>query len=310
MNVTMRDLTASSTPALTALLLAAALASSAAAQVLLDEHQRLAFDRPESWAMKYFTAATTPTGFGVPRAVEPGALLVGLEGGWLPSLSEEERRVGFNGAKVEDINRSSVFARPRLLIGLPASLSLELGYVPPVELDGVEPNLISLALGRPVYESGRWRAGVRLTAQHGTLEGDITCPAAEAAAGRDPSRNPLNCLEPSNDELTSTAYGLELSAAIMPARSKFEPYATLAVNRMDLELQLDARWSVFVDRTLQTTDGTTWHATAGFQYEGWERSSLGVELFYSPLDVVRPPATGSRNDALFNVRTLFRYKIR
>ncbi len=292
------------------LLLAVALAPPTAAQVVLDDVQRLDFDRPESWAMKYLTAASTPTGFGPPTALEPGELRLGLEAGWLPSLSEAERRVGFNGSKVEDINRTSFVGRPRLAIGLPARLVLELGWVPPVEIDGVEPNLVSLTLGRPVYESRRWRLGLRFLAQHGTVEGDITCTAEEAAAGPDPEANPFLCREASTDELTTTLYGLELGGALRLAGSAFEPYAAVAYNRMDLEFQIDARWAIFIDRTLQKTDGSTWHSTAGVRYAGWSRSSLALELFYSPLDVVRPPSTGTQNDALFNVRTLFRYRIR
>lgn len=291
-------------------ILTASLATAADAQFVFDSVETIDFDRAEAWAMKYVTSAALQTGFGVPRALEPGSIELGFEAGWLPSLSEDERRVGFNGTKVEDINRSSIFARPRLLVGLPAKLSLELGYVPPIELDGVEPNLLSLALGRPIHESNRLRLGLRLTALQGTVEGDIVCSADEAAAGSDPALNPFLCEAPSEDELEISVYGLELSAALRIPGSSLEPYASLAYNEMDLEFQIDARWAGIIDRTLQRTDGDTWHATLGVQYSGWQRSSLAFELFYTPLDVVRPPATGSRTGELFNARVLYRFKIR
>lgn len=290
-------------------LLALTMSTAAEAQFVLDAVAELDFDAPESWAMKYVTSAALQTGLGVPKALEPGSFELGFEAAWLPSLSEEERRVGFNGTKVEDINRSSVFARPRALLGLPAKFSLELGWVPPVELDGVEPNLVSLALGRPLFETASWRFGLRLTALEGTVEGDITCSADEAAAGPDPTRNPFLCEAPSNDELDVSVLGLELSAAWRLGDS-FEPYLAVAYNEMDLEFQIDARWAGIVDRTLQKTDGDTWYATLGAEYSGWQRGTLAVELFYTPLDVVRPPATASQTDELFNARLLYRYAIR
>lgn len=291
-----------------ALLAAGITASGADAQPLLESVQNLDFDRPESWAMKYVASVSAPTGFGVPRALEPGSIEIGLEADWLPSLSAEERTVGFNGSKEEDINRSSFFVRPRVLIGLPAKLSLELGWVPPVELDGVEPNLLSISIGRPLYESRRWRVGLRLLGQEGTVDGDITCSAAEAAAGTDPVANPFFCQEPSNDELSLKTLAAEISAA--RRFGAFEPYLSYAVSEMDLEFQLDARWGGLVDRTLQKTDGSTWYATFGVLYDGWQRANLAVEAFYTPLDVIRPPLTDARTEELFNIRTVFRYGIR
>ncbi len=286
------------------------LSAGAHAQTVFDSVEELDFDAPESWAMKWVTSAALQTGFGVPEALESGTVDVGFEVGWLPSLSEAERRVGFNGTKVENINRSSVFARPRVLVGLPGKFSLEVAYVPPVELDGVEPNLLSLSIGRPIHESRRLRVGLRLTALQGTVEGDITCSADEAAAGPDPARNPFFCEAPSEDELDISSYGLELSAALALPGSNLEPYLAIAAHQMDLEFQIDARWAGIVDRTLQRTDGDTWHATLGVRTTGWARSQLSAELFYTPLDVVRPPSTTVQTDELFNVRVAYRFRVR
>ena len=89
----------------------------------------------------------------------------------------------------------------RATIGLPKKLSLTLGWAPPVEVGGVEPNLVTVALGRPFARAGAWRFGWRLYAQTGSVEGDFTCDADTAAAGNDSERNPFGCLEPSNESL-------------------------------------------------------------------------------------------------------------
>lgn len=286
-------------------------AAAAAAQTVLDLRQELDFDRPESWAMKYFGSVALPAGLGVPEGVEPGSVEIGLEVGWVPSLSEEERTVGFTGSKTEDLNRSPIFGRPWARIALPARLSLTLGLVPPIELDGVEPLFLSLALGRPLHEAERWRLGGRLFAQHGTIEGDLTCSATEAAAGADPIRNRFLCEEPSRDEMTLRTVGAELGVAWQPAATpRLEPRLALAVARHDLEFQVRARYSGIVDSSLLLTDGTTVALTAGLTRRYGDRGRLDLDLFYSPLEVLRPPFTGTENDGLLNLRASYAFRLR
>lgn len=286
-------------------------ARGARAQPIVDIVEELEFDRTESWAMQYFASVQRLTGIGVPRELPAGSIELGLELGWVPSLSEEQRRVGFDGTKVEDLNRTSVFGRPRLLIGLPRKFSLTLSWVPPIEVFGVESNLLAASLARPVWVSDRWRLGLGFTAQYGTLEGDLTCSEKEVAGGDDPELNPFKCEEPSNDRMTMSAAGLELSVARKLARSpKFEPYVSIGTTFMDLEFQVDARYSGLIDRSVLLTDGWTAQVTAGTRYLSSARTHLGVELFYSPLDVVRPPSSSSDNDGLFNVRAYFGFALR
>ncbi len=295
----------------TAAVLLLALAPAGQGQPLVDGEQQIDFDRPESWGMKYAASANLLTGLGVPRAHEPGSVELGFEGIWVPSLSEEERRVGFDGTKVEDIDRVSIFGRPRLLVGLPRKLSIVLSYVPPVEVFDIEPHLAALALGRPVYEGRGWRLGLRLSGQYGTLEGDFTCPAAEVAAGDDPELNPFGCEELSGDEVTIRSASVELSAALDRGESgAVEPYISVGFSHMDLDFQVDARYAGIIDRTRLTTDGHTFFVTLGAQYRVSTRWRGAIELFNSPLDVVRPPSTSTRNDALFNARAVLNYRIR
>lgn len=280
-------------------------------QIVLENSQDLDFDRPEAWAMKYFASVSLLTGLGAPRALEPGSVYLQLEGGWVPSLSESERTVGFNGTKVEDLNRTSVFLRPRAVIGLPHKYSLTLSWVPPIEVKGVKPNLLAIALGRPVHEARSWRLGLRGYAQYGTLQADFTCPEDVVAAGDDPVRNPFNCVEPSRDEQNTSALGMELSwAHKLRGTSRWEPHLGLAVNYLDMEFQVDARHSGFVDKSLLLAGGWTLSLTAGMTYQAGERWKFVGEAFYSPLEVTRPPSDSSQNDALFNIRTMISYGIR
>ena len=286
------------------------MAPGASAQTfVLDGVDEMDFDRPESWALKYFASVTMMTGLGVPKPTEYGSIALDLELGWIPSLSEEQRRVGFVGSKDEDLNRNSVFGRLRATFGLPRDFSITVGVTPPIERNGVTPRLLDLSLARPVYSSAKWRLGLRLYGQLGTIEGDFICPE-DIAGLDDPEINPDDCHEPSRDEATVDFVGLELSAAPKIWGDRWEPYLSVSGNYMDLGFQVNARYSVFDDRTKLVTDGMTFATTIGLGYAASEKLKISGELFYSPLEVVRSPTSTKENDGLLNVRFLFSYSFR
>jgi hypothetical protein len=280
----------------------------ALAQGVFETTEELDFDRPESWAMKYFASVALPTGMGVPEELGAGGVSLGFEGGFVPQLSEDERRVGFNGTKVEDLNKTRFFGRIRGVIGLSRSTSLELGYTPPIEVGGARPHMLDVAVGRPFQLTPRWRLGLRVYGHIGTIDGDITCSAEEAGAGPDPDLNPYLCEAPSEDSAKQRLIGAGVSAGYRSGR--WRPYVGAAVSFMDLEFQVDARYDGLEDRTLQLTDGVTWSVTAGVGVALSERWSLSGELFYSWLSVARPPSTSADNEGLFNGRFLVSYRIR
>jgi hypothetical protein len=293
-----------------ALLLALATTGAASAQFVLRDHEVLDFDRPEAWAMAWFAALTIPTALAGPEPLEPGALELSLEGGWVPQLSEEQRTVGFIGEKPEDLNRTSVFGRPRLSLGLPAQLTATLAWAPPVDVGGIEPRLLSLSLARPLWQGSRARLGARLFGERGTLRGDLSCPA-DRAGSDDPERNPYGCDEPSRDTMSTRLVGLELSAGTtLESLPRVAPYAAVAGSRVHAEYQVQAERFGFLDRTLLETDGTVWSATLGASVDVGHRLRLAGELFYAPLDVVGRAGKGKESDGLLNGRVLVGYRLR
>ena len=283
-----------------------AAAGSSSAQVL-DDVEELDWDRPEAWAMKFFSSVSLLTGLGPPRAREPWSLEIGLELDTIPHLDEDQRRVGFGGAKVEDLNRLPVFGRPRLTIGLPSKLSLDVAWVPPIELRGVKSNLFSLALERPVYATGPWTLGVRVYGQLGTVKGDLTCSEEDASSPPGSPGNIWGCEAPSKDELTLNYLGAAFTGGYRYQKTDF--HWGLAANYMDMEFQVNALTFGIIDRTLLLADGWTWSLNGGASWSLGGRTSLAVELFYSPLSVVRPPSTTTKNDPLLNLRTMFRINL-
>ena len=292
----------------TALVVAAA--APAQAQFVVAETETLDFDRPESWGMKYYASLALLTSMGVPEKRAGGTIDLGFEGSYVPQMSDEERRIGFNGTKLEDVNKTSFFGRIRGSVGLGKGLALELGYTPPIEMGGAKPNIFALALGRPFELSPAWRLGVRGYGQIGTIKADITCSADEAAAGDDLQQNPFQCVEPSEDESHQKVIGLELVAGYDGA-SRFKPYVGLGLNYMDLEFDVNAIYSAGLveDHNVQLTSGTTVSATAGLTFEASERWRITAELFYSWLQITRPPATTSANEGFFNARAFVSYRV-
>ena len=294
-----------------ATLLAPTLAAPAGAQFVLDDREELAFDRPEAWAMAWFAAVALPTALADPTPPAPGSLEVSLEGGWVPTLSEAERTVGFLGTKPEDLNRTSAFGRVRVTAGLPGRWSVTAGLVPPLAVGGIEPQLLSLAVARPLWEGRRLRLGGRALAQQGRFRGDITCTADAAAAPGDPVRNPYACEAPSRDELAVRLLGAELQlATALPGRLGVSPYLGVGWGALDAEFRVDARYNELVDRTVLATDGDLWWATLGAAVGGPGRVRLSAELFYAPLDVVRDVNGRAENDALLNARAAIAYRLR
>ena len=104
--------------------------------------------RPEAWAMAYATAATLYHGLEVPDRTDPWDLRLAVEVSNIPSIDIEKTRIGFNGNKFEDLNKSPVFGRGRLWLGLPADFTLELAYTPPLSIGGVRADgIYGFALG-------------------------------------------------------------------------------------------------------------------------------------------------------------------
>lgn len=282
----------------------------ALAQEVIGETERLDSDRPEAWATNYFTSVSLLSGLSVPHSREPGSVEVGIELGSVPKLNQEQRRVGFNGIKEENLNQADLFGRPRITIGLPGRTALTLSYVPPIRIFGLKPNLFAFALERPLYEADPWTVGVRLYGQVGNVKGPFTCSGDVARFSPGSAENPYGCEEKSADRATQRFAGLELSGAYRIERLRgLTPYVTVAGNFLDTKVQVRARTFGILDRSRLVSDTWTFSAGAGVVYPLARGLTLSAGMFYSPLSVIRPPATSRQNDALLNVRALLAYRL-
>lgn len=290
-----------------------ALAASVSAQPVLDVRERLDADRPEAWAMRWFAAALAPTGFGLAPEQPAGAVELALEAAWIPHLSAEQRTIGFDGTKTEDLNRSPFAAGPRVRVALPADWSLDATWLPPVEVDGARGNLLGVGAAKTLLERGRFRLGTRLSAIDGTFDGDFTCPADAVAAGEDPDRNPYRCEAASDDEVALTALALELAGAWRPAWARgVEFWVAGLVRHVDSTFQVDARYDGIIDRTRLDYSGVDWGLATGAGGRAGGRWRWMAELDWTPLDVgVEPVGRGHDvYDPMINLRLGLAYRLR
>jgi hypothetical protein len=265
--------------------------------------------------MKYFTTVVLPTGMGVPGPIELGEVRLGLEAGWIPTLTPEQRRVGFNGTKKEDLNKVPVLGRMRLAVGLPWQLTADATWAPPVEVNGVTSHPFSLGLGRPLIRGGAFTLGARGYVGRFWSRGSFTCsgPAIEPAGEHGDedvhAADMSDCAAASHDKLTSRYAGVEMGGAYRFARaSNLEAYASASVTYMDLEFQVDAQLMHGVDRSRLTTDGTVTAFAGGLRYPITNRLDVAGEAFYAPLTVHRPDSVHNTEiDGLFNLRGLLEY---
>lgn len=279
----------------------------ASAQEVFRGDELLAPDRPEAWAMNYFAASTFMTAFGESPALAPGDWDVAAELGHIPRLSDAQQRVGFAGFKTEDLNRSPVFGRLRLTVGLPAHWFAEFAYTPPLTIDGTQPrHLVAAAVGRRVIERGGYTLSARIFGQHGEVRGDITCPD-ELAGVEDRELNPSGCQAASNDRFSLDHYGVELTSGW--AAGPWHWHASLGAARTELEVQVDALSYGVRDRSRLVARDVLPFVAVGTSRDFGAHWRLGVEILHVPLTVAREAGESRDYDPLTSLRLRLRYRI-
>ncbi len=307
----MKRLSALPSAAFLLLLASVASAQSTGSVPVINPIEQLSFDRPESWALKYFTSAMLLTGLETPTTRTPGSVSIGFEIGWLPSLTDSQRRVGFNGTKTEDLNKAPFLPRPRVVVGLPGRFSLIVAADPPIRSFGIKPKLVAVGLERPVYESTGISVGLRGYGQAGNVQAAFTCPAAVLAFAPGSAANSYGCQAESSDTATLRFAGGEVSVGYGGNRlHRLSPHAAVAINYLSMEFQVNALTFGYLDRTHLLAHGVTAAVSGGVSVPLTDRLTAAADVFYTPLSVQRAAGSPAQNDGLFNVRALIAYRLR
>ena len=274
-----------STRSLGAGLLLAALAGVAQAQ-----RRELASDNPQARLMGYYAAVMQFTPVGMPAAGSQFEL--GGELSYIPSLSAQDRLVGFGGLKAEQTNFCPVLPRLRAARSFGA-FALEAGYVPPLRVCGVKAHLFAGALARRFALAPSWGAALRASVLGGVLGGAITCSADAVADPAD-----LTCFggTTSDDKVRPLAFALDgiVTYAGWHGR-RLEPYLMVGVrhervgfdvNYVRLPSQSGGNYPALDDHERLQATLTRVHGALGAAWDLSGRLRLGGELYYAPGAVV------------------------
>ena len=265
------------------------------------EIERYGSGAPEGKLMLYYssTVAFSPLGvpYGTGRASRTSAtgrdmpkLEAAVEVSYLPALSLEQRTTGSD--KPEATNLAPLFPRPRLGIGLPGGVGLELSWIPPVRVFDVKANLFGGALSRSFTLTNSVRIIPRAAVLVGRVEGPITCNRETAADGDAALATYFSLVCYGND---SRDYfePRHLSGEVMFARAsasgRWQPYVSAGAlaERTRFDVGVIRRDGVRDhDQPILEVKTTRAYGTLGTSWFGVPRTRLAGELYYAPGSVL------------------------
>jgi hypothetical protein len=178
-----------------------------------------------------------------------------------------------------------LFARPRVLLGLPAGLAIEASYVPPISVARARVTIASLAVSRTqsIHLAGS-TASLQLRA-HGTagrVHGAITCPPASLQT--DDAGAPCYGRVASRDSYDPTSLGIE--AAVGSRFGPLDLYAGAGANWLHPHFQAGFTDGVGnVDRTTVDVALARGAAFGGATLHLREALTLSGQAYVVPADV-------------------------
>ena len=267
----------------------------------ISDFERVDPERPEGWALRYAGAVTQYSGVTPPSATSGQSWTLGLEAAYVPTISEADTRVGFDGRKFEDLNKAPYFGRVRLSREI-GPINASVAWTPPLTIEGVKAkNLLSGSVGSAVWSSARTRLTVTAFAQRGSVEGDFTCSEENVAAGPgNIALNPFACRSPSSDVIDLDYYGAEVALA-RRLGDRWEVWLAHSRTRLDATAHIEAEVFDTVDLSVVTTKDTLQGYSLGVSRQ-FDEATASLTLSHTPLSVRRPPEREREGDDLTTVR--------
>jgi hypothetical protein len=246
------------------------------------------FPPDDSNEAKVFAIFGVPLAFGPAEAPAPmsrWSVRFAVETSYMPDIDDETATptVCRPGKGPENTDFATFLPRPRVSLGLPAGLALELGWVPPISVNGAKPNLLGVSLGKTFALGQTMHLSVRVHATTGKIEAPITC---DEEALQDPISECFNGTE-SEDRYKPNALGADITGGWSLGGGRVRPFVGAGINLLRPRFQvhfvnqfdqLDNR-KVEVDlERLAMFGGMTWFPTA--------RLGVTGQIYSAPSDAV------------------------
>ena len=188
------------------------------------------------------------------------------------------------GKGPENTNLLNAVPSPRIEVALPGHFAVEASWVPPVTVNQVKADLISLALSKTVsIANGLLALRARAHGTLGVVHAPITC---DDQALKDPTSECFNGTR-SDDTFHPNIFGADLTLGWSPPSSRLRPYVGAGYNRLQPRFRVNFTNSFGdIDRTRVTVDlnrlvvfgGATWRIVRALDLSG--------EVYAAPSDAV------------------------
>ena len=268
-------------------------------QKLLAE--KVAFDSPEGWGMSYMTAASLNLSDKFPETLPLGQFNLSAEISTIPELNEKQQKIGFGGAKSEDLNKSPVFGRGKITTGFYWNSVIELSWTPPLEISGAKPDQMwGLAIAKQIYTNNAFNAALRLYQFNGKATASVTCSEEMVMQPLYSPGNISGCIGTSQDKIDMSHEGIEIlleRESSMP----FKPWFSVASTRLTPSVSINAPLEFIQEEAFVETSGRLTTLTLGLNYKLSDNWLLNLGTSYTPIDVQRPEMTGG-NDNFWNFK--------
>ena len=268
-------------------------------QKLLAE--KVAFDSPEGWGMSYMTAASLNLSDKFPETLPLGQFNVSAEISTIPELNEKQQKIGFGGAKSEDLNKSPVFGRGKITTGFYWNSVIELSWTPPLEIGGAKPEQMwGLAIAKQIYTNNAFNAALRLYQFNGKATASVTCSEEMVMQPLYSPGNISGCIGTSQDKIDMSHEGVEILLE-RESSNGFKPWFSVASTRLTPSVRINAPLEFIQEVAFVETSGRLTTLTFGLNYKISDNWLLNLGTSYTPIDVQRPEMTGG-NDNFWNFK--------
>ena len=268
-------------------------------QKLLAE--KVAFDSPEGWGMSYMTAASLNLSDKFPETLPLGQFNLSAEISTIPELNEKQQKIGFGGAKSEDLNKSPVFGRGKITTGFYWNSIVELSWTPPLEIGGAKPDQMwGLAIAKQIYTNNAFNAALRLYQFNGKATAAVTCSEEMVMQPLYSPGNISGCIGTSQDKIDMSHEGVEILLE-RESSNGFKPWFSVASTRLTPSVRINAPLEFIQEVAFVETSGRLTTLTFGLNYKLSDNWLLNLGTSYTPIDVQRPEMTGG-NDNFWNFK--------
>lgn len=249
-------------------------------------------DSHEARLLAFYSVPLVFSADAAALSLPAGALRLSGEGAFVPTPSAELQHTDYcYTGRAQNTSLTRFFGRPRLALGLPMGLGVEVSYLPPITVANATPNLGSAAF----WFTRAINSAVLVTARtHGTIgvvKGPITCP--RSALQQQDAQAPCYGTTSSVDEFRPDMAGAELLASTNPlSASRVRFSAGVGVNRLYPRFRVGfSDLNGGTDHTQISINLTRVTALAGATFALTHRCDASAQAFTSVSDATTVRAT-------------------